>query len=398
MSSPRTNDLLTRTRWLNCGHSLETDAFAAGAAATRDAIDGRDDAALLIVFCSESYDLDALSRGIASEARGTPLIGCSTAGEIATSGPADASIVVTALGGPGFSIATGVSTDASGDLRRAASDAVRASMAGIESRTHSVVLLLTDGLGGDQMEVIRGAYEVVGAEIPLVGGCAGDDLKMRRTYQFFGDRVVSDAVVAATISSDAPIGIGVQHGWRHVGDPMLVTRSVGNRVESLDDQPALDVYLRRLNAPAEAHHDPDAFTRFALTHPLGITRRSGAEVRFVAEADFESRSLVCIASLPQGGLAWIMEGDEHSVLAATDGACDEALAALQGGEPIGMLAFDCIARRGVLGDAGIHREIARIATFAHSAPVAGFYTYGEIARTTGRQGFHNQTLVVLALS
>jgi hypothetical protein len=29
---------------------------------------------------------------------------------------------------------------------------------------------------------------------------------------------------------------------------------------------------------------------------------------------------------------------------------------------------------------------------------AGFYTYGEIARTRGISGFHNQTLVVLAVA
>jgi hypothetical protein len=383
-------------RWLACGHSAESDAFAAGAAATRQAIAGRDDARLLIVFCSDAYDLHELARGITSEGGTTPLVGCSTAGEIATSGPADASVVVTALGGPGFSVQTGMAESASRALRQAATDAVSACVTGLETRKHSVVLLLTDGLGGDQMEVIRGAYEVVGAEMPLVGGCAGDDLKMHATFQLFGGQVLRDAVVAAAISSDAPIGIGVQHGWRPVGDPMLVTGSKGNRVETLDDQPALDVYLRRLGAPDEAWDDADAFTRFALTHPLGITRRSGAEVRFVAEPDYSDRSLVCIAGVPQGGLAWIMEGDEESVLAATDGACSEALAALAGESPIGLVAFDCIARRGVLGN-GITTEIERIATFADGAPVAGFYTYGEIARTTGRQGFHNQTLVVLAL-
>lgn len=373
------------------------DAFAAGAAAASQAIAGRADARLLVVFCSASYDLDGLIKGIGSEAEGVPLVGCSTAGEIATAGPADASVVVTALGGPGFSVVTGASEDASKDLRSAATRAVSACLNGLDRRAHSVVLLLTDGLGGDQMEIIRGAYEVVGAEMPLVGGCAGDDLKMDVTYQLFGDLVLRDAVVAAAISSDAPIGIGVQHGWRPVGDPMLVTASSGNQVDSLDDQPALDVYLRRLNAPAEAWEDADAFTRFALTHPLGLTRRSGAEVRFVAEADFENRSLVCIANLPQGGLAWIMEGDDDSVLEATNGACSDALAALDGQPPIGLLAFDCIARRGVLGSAGIKEEIDRIAMFARGAPVAGFYTYGEIARTTGRQGFHNQTLVVMAL-
>jgi hypothetical protein len=62
-----------------------------------------------------------------------------------------------------------------------------------------------------------------------------------------------------------------------------------------------------------------------------------------------------------------------------------------------MMAFDCIARRGVLGEDGIGTEVGRIAEFAGGAPVAGFYTYGEIARTRGINGFHNQTLVILAL-
>jgi hypothetical protein len=52
----------------------------------------------------------------------------------------------------------------------------------------------------------------------------------------------------------------------------------------------------------------------------------------------------------------------------------------------------------VLGDDGIKREVDRIADHAGGVPVAGFYTYGEIARTHGVNGFHNQTLVVLALA
>jgi len=386
-----------RERWVASGHSAEEDAFTAGSDATRGAMAGRADGKLVVVFCSESYDLEALSKGIAHEAMDVPVIGCSTAGEIASDGPSDAGIVVVALGGPGFSVATGAAGDPSGDLRQATATAVETCMAALERREHSVILLLTDGLGGDQMEVVRGAYGVVGAEIPLVGGCAGDDLKMKRTYQLFGDRVLEGSVVAAALSSDAPIGIGVRHGWRRVGEAMLVTGSAGNRVQTLDDEPALDVYLRRSGAPEAAAHDPDAFTRFALTHPLGISRRSGEEVRFVAGAGYDDRSINCIASVPQGGMAWIMEGDAESVLAATDGACADALTDLAGQPPLGLVAFDCIARRGVLGDTGIRREIDRIASFAGGAPVAGFYTYGEIARTRGSRGFHNQTLVVLAL-
>ena len=91
-----------------------------------------------------------------------------------------------------------------------------------------------------------------------------------------------------------------------------------------------------------------------------------------------------------------MEGDDASVLQATDAACADALASLDG-PPIGLIAFDCVARRGVLGDRGIAAEVKRVAANGRGAPVAGFYTYGEIARTRGISGFHNHSLVVLAL-
>ena len=384
------------TRWLAVGQSAEPDSYEAGSHAARAAL-LRDDPGLLVVFTSDTYDLSELLRGINTESAGTPLIGCSTAGEIATAGPSDASVVVVALGGDGFSISTGCAVARADGLREASADASRCA-ADAADRPHRVLMLLTDGLGGDQMEVVRGAYSVVGAEVPLVGGCAGDGLKMKATHQLFGDQVLQGAVVAAALGSDAPMGIGVQHGWRKVGDPMLVTASTANRVQTLDDQPALDVYLQRLGAPPEAYQDAAAFTRFAMTHPLGLIRRRREEVRYVAEANFADRSLICIAQVPQAGLAWMMEGDDESVLEATDVACRDALASLDGRPPIGLLAFDCIARRGVLGDEGIRSEIDRITSHAGAAPVAGFYTYGEIARTRGVTGFHNQTLVVLAVS
>ena len=132
-----------------------------------------------------------------------------------------------------------------------------------------------------------------------------------------------------------------------------------------------------------------------LAHPCDIVMPSQYDPN---PAGFDDRSLGCIAEIPQGGLAWFMEGDDDSVMRATDAACADALRPLGGRAPLGMIAFDCIARREVLGDAGIRREVDLVAAQAAGAPVAGFYTYGEIARTHGVAGFHNQTLVVLAVS
>jgi hypothetical protein len=383
-------------RWFSVGRSDVSDARAAGAAATDGAMQG-DDAKLLVVFCSDSYDLPELLAGIRERSGDVPMIGCSTAGEIGTDGPGDAGVVVTAIGGDGFEATTAAGRGASAKLREAGAEAAGCIDA-LGDGEHRVLLMLSDGLAGDQQEIVRGAYSVVGAGVPLVGGCAGDDLRMKATYQFHDGEVLADSVVAAALGSDAPFGIGVRHGWRRVGDPMLVTRSEGNRVHEIEDRPALDVYLERLKVPQEAHTDPAAFTLFAQTHPLGLAARSGEEhVRFIGEADFDERSLVCIANVPQGGRVWLMEGDDGSVLDATDGACDDALGALDGRPALGVLAFDCIARRGILGDAGIRTEIERVAKRT-GAPLAGFYTYGEIARTEGVSGFHNQTLVVLAVS
>jgi hypothetical protein len=385
-------------RWMGVGRAASGAGIEAGVEAARSAIAG-DDPRLLLAFASDALDLRQTLAGIAKAAPGVPMIGCSTAGEIATDGPGDASVVVTAFGGSGFEAATAVARDASAGLRKAGAGAAECLRVLAGEREHQVLIMLTDGLAGDQQEIVRGAYGVAGAGVPLVGGCAGDDLKMRATHQFHGTEVLQDAVVAAALASDAPVGIGVRHGWRRVGDPMLVTQSEVNRVLAIEDRPALDVYLERLDAPREVRSDPDAFTRFASTHPLGLASRRGEEhVRFVSGADFAERALICIAEVPCGALTWFMEGDDDSVLAATDSACDDALQALGERPPLGMVAFDCIARRGVLGEQGIRQEIDRVASRGRGAPVAGFYTYGEIARTKGISGFHNQTLVVLAVS
>ena len=381
-------------RWFGVG-SAEGIGEGIGARAAGDAL-AADGAKLLIVFCSEALDLQGVIGEIGETAGDVPLIGCTTAGEITAAGVRDASVVVAALGGDGFAVDTACATEASRNLREAGATAA-ACVPARDDLPYKVLLLLTDGLAGDQREIVRGAYELHGATVPLVGGCAGDDLKMTRTFQLHGGEVLSDAVVAAGIASDAPLGIGVRHGWRRVGEPMLVTSSVGNLVYTLDDRPALDAYLEHLGLDEPA--DQEGLARLALTHPLGLGRPGGEElVRFIRGGDFAERSLLCIAEVPQSTLVWIMEGDAQSVLEATDAAAGDSLAALGGRPPLGMIVFDCIARRSVLGEPQVQLEIDRLGTFAAGAPIAGFYTYGEIARTRGLRAFHSQTLVVLSLA
>ena len=350
---------------------------------------------LFVAYAAPTYDPKLLAQGFGTAAEGVPLIGCSTAGEIATSGPDEGGVVVFALGGDGFAVSVSSKEVSDGDLRAAGAEVARC-VGGVTRRESTVLLLLSDGLSGDQQEIVRGAYDQVGAEIPLVGGCAGDGLRMEQTSQFFGSEALTNSIVAAAITSDGPIGIGVSHGWRSTGVPMTVTKSSGVVVETLDDEPALDVYLDSLDAPAEVRTDAGAFTEFAATRPIGLIRRNRDEIRFVATADFENRTFTCFAEVPQGGSVSVMQGDADSVLGATKAALAGAFESFGGDAAEGVMVFDCIARKGVLGE-GITAEVSQICEQAGGVPVAGFYSYGEFARTSGSSGFHNQTLVVLAL-
>ena len=353
-------------------------------------------AELLIVFSSDVYEPEPLLAAIHGHARGAGLIGCSTAGEISAEGAGDGSVIVVALGGAGITVHTAAGPDASAGLRCAGAMAASC-ITSLEPTENRLMILLSDGRAGDQAEVIRGVHEVVGSGVPLAGGCAGDGVRHAGTFQFHGDQVLRDAVVAAAISSQGPIGLGWSHGWEPVGEPVLITRSRANRIFEIDDRPALDAYLDHLDAPESIRTDHDAFTEWARLRPLGLGRRRTGQqpARCVIDADFEERSLICTAEVPQGGLAWFMHGDAVSVLHSTRTACGKAISALGDEPPIGLIAFNCIGRRGILTPDGIREEATLLAECA-GAPFAGLFTLGEFARTTGVNAIHSQTLVALA--
>jgi hypothetical protein len=384
-------------RWMGVGRSTHPDSYPAALAATHRAVIG-DEPKLLLAFAAITHDPATVLAGLRAGAPGVPVIGCSTHGEIGPQGPTDGSVTVAAIGGPGFQASTAVATGVT-DRQRDAGAEVAACAAAVADLPHRALVLLTDGLVREQEEILRGCYATLGASVPLFGGAAADGWRMEGVFLLADGQVHRDAVVAATIASEAPISVSVRHGWRAVGQPMIVTSSDAGRVYTLDDRPALDVYLSRLSAPREAYTDRAAFTAFALPRPLGVQRRSGIEARNLStEVDLAGRSIGGGTAIPHGCLTWAMTGDTESILAATDAACQDALVGLGGRDPVGMLTFSCAALRAVLGDDGVRRESERLSKWAAGTPFAGFHTYGEIARVHGIDGFHNQSLVVMAMS
>ena len=132
-------------------------------------------------------------------------------------------------------------------------------------------------------------------------------------------------------------------------------------------------------------------------HPIGIRRRDRIEMRHITGCDRDQRSLLMVAEVPQGALAFLTQGDYESVLQAAAESASSAVQSLGDLRPAGLLLFDCVSRSTIFGERHIQEETDLISRCSDGAPMAGFYTYGEIARTKGSGGFHNQTLVTLAI-
>lgn len=384
--------------------SSETDPHRAGAVAASRALEGPDPR-LLVVFCSIRLDPYAVLAGIKEVAAGIPLIGCSSGAEIGVDGPGTGLVAVAAFGGSGFTVRTSAATGTRTAPREGGIEVARSAFAGMDG-TNQLMLLLTDGLVEDQDQIIDGVYEMLGAGVALAGGAAATALLAdganANTFHMYDGEVLTDAVVAAAITSDGPFGVAMRHGFRQVGEPMVVTRSRKGRIHTIDNRPAVDAYLDRLGAPAEAYHDQEAFVAFSRLRPLCVLGRATEEVRFVTEhADLDEGSLVCVGDVPEGGMVWPLESDADSTIGAVDGVWPAAVAALGGRSALGFIAFDCGIRQDILSQAPagdrVAEEVSRMVSQAGSLPFIGFYTWGEIARTRGVNGLHHQSLVLLAV-
>lgn len=369
-------------RWGGVGHGAGPDPVSAGATAAQAAIDGRENPGLLLVFAPCEADLAAILGAVADVAPGVPLAGCAADGQFATGLMRRDTVVVLAIGGDGLEVSL-APVDAH-DPRDAGARAA-ACVGDVAHLPHRLLLLFADEAVDGHADLVRGAYSVVGAGVPIAGGISGPDGAV-----FHGRSVLRGAVLGVAIGSEGPIGIGYRHGLTPIGEPMLVTRVADGRILALDERPAADVLEERLGT-----------LPWMGAHPkihLGLQRRTGEwRVRVAAGDDrtTEDRSLHC--PLPDGALVWVMDGDAEAATRAAEDACADALDGLGGAMPRALLAFDCIVRRALLESEAALEEVAVSYLDVGPVPLAGIHTVGEFARTHGITGLHHCTIVVVAI-
>ena len=344
------------------------------------------------LFCSARQGLRDLLAGIQDVVDTSNLTGCTTDGEISSAGFSSGSAVLAGIATDRIDFHLSVAEKLS-----KGSESIGKKLARGLPESTRYIQLFSDGLTGNGCAILRGVSSVLGDEIPVSGGTAGDDGKFQKTWQFAGNKMLTDAAVAMGFSGEFKLGTGVHSGWTPIGLSKKVTRSSGNILYELNGEPALNVFERFLGK--HAHKLPE----IGVEYPLGLVGRwgdVGGEDYFLLRATMsvnrKNGSISFAGEIPEGAMVNLTCGDIPSVLKASKKAAQLATTDLGDARAKMIFCYSCMARKIVLGRRTREEiELLREA-IGPELPVVGFYTYGEYSRVkcNSPSFLHNETVTV----
>jgi len=353
------------------------------------------DRTLVIMFGpSRLLDAPVPVQSVLAAYPGAAAIGCSSSGEIFGTHVQDDTLVVALLQFDHTTVRTASApvTDPGKSFEAAQSLAHQLVDPGLRG-----ILVLSDGLGVNGSELIRGLNTVLPAHVVVSGGLAGDGDRFKRTWVVKDGLPAGGYVTAVGLYGTAVrLTHGSKGGWDLFGPERLITRSQGNVLYELNHKPALQLYKDYLGELASG------LPGTALHFPLAIRQKQEAGkrlVRTILAIDHTAQSLTFAGDMPEGAYAQFMRANFDRLI---QGASDAAtLAAPIGADstPTLSIAISCVGRRMVLGQRTEEEVEATFDVLPKGIQQIGFYSYGEISPyTTGHCDLHNQTMTLTTIS
>ena len=362
-------DVTTAFAGLRRGYTQTADAGDA-VAQLRDQLD-QPDLALVLFFCSPTYDIDLIAQAMAQAFPGVLTLGCTTAGEITPEGYRTGSLT-------GLSMSRAVCRAEAFHIEPLSEfaftdglDAVRAAMArmtaaeGPDFASRTFAMLMIDGMSGAEDSVLSALHAGLG-EIPLFGGSAGDDLAFARTWIYKDGRFRND--VAALVLVHTPFPFRVFKTQHFIGSDtkMVITAADPLRrvVTEINAEPAAREFARMVGLDIR-----ELTPMIFATHPV-VVRVGGADyVRSIQKVN------------PDGSLSFFCAIDEGLVLSVAR-AVDpfDNLAQVfsdieaEIGPPQMIIGCECVLRSLELERTQMKQ---RVGDLLIANNVVGFNTYGE---------------------
>ena len=259
-------------------------------------------------------------------------------------------------------------------------------------------LLTSDGKLLDGEGMVKFIETLAGTDISMFGGMAGDDLSFTGTWIFTHNKS-TDYGMAALVMDETKIelhGLAFS-GWKPMGVSRTVTKSVGNMIYSIDNRPALEIYLHLLGQKISPSDDQiDFFDRIGVHYPFQIEREN-REPKMCNPIgyDKEKQALVCESDVPQGSSLRFSTPPDFDIIETVIDKAKE-MKIKHNAEADALLIFSCAGRLSALGPMA-HEENEGLQQ-VWNAPMAGFYTYGEFGKgINGKHEFHSTTCSWVAL-
>jgi hypothetical protein len=390
------------------GFSRHPDAQQAGSdAAAQALVELGGPANLIIAFITERYEPGAALQAIRSETNTAPLFGCATGGVITPQGLATDGVAVMALRSEDLSIA--MAAEAAHPTPGRTGEAIaktlarQVAMSGAED-DYGVALTLINPFNCHPTQVVGNIMDGLGPQCPLAGAVSAGvnvalDAGQETQPMEIGPSLQVNTVSTALLRSPVPIGIGVGHGFKPAGRPLVVTRSASNLVYELNGQPAFEVYWKMWGDELPQADSPE-LSATLKRHPLGLPQIGGEYLVRDPAGIKPNGAIEFAATVPENAVVHVMTGDQEDIIAAARAAAQQAMDGLAGRSAAAAIIFDCVSRLDLLGDAaGVEIDHIRN-VIGDQTPCIGFFSWGEIAAPPGLAlaALHNKAVVVCALA
>ncbi len=321
------------------------------------------------------------------------LLGCSTAGEIFGTEVRDETLVSTAISfkhtklhGARLELSDGADSFQAGKQLALA----------LPHKSLVHVLVLSDGQIVNGSELVEGLTKHLPPETTLTGGLAGDGDRFMETLVLW-DGPPSTKTIAAVgfYGKRFKVGFASLGGWDAFGPERLITRSKGNILYELDNQPALALYKKYLGEHA------NELPASGLLFPLSLRSTQGESVvRTILSVSEAEQSLTFAGDIPQGEYARLMKANFDRLIDGAVGAAQTSYHAIGNMSPDLALLISCVGRKLVLKQR-IEEEVEGVQEImGKQTPLTGFYSYGEISPFTpsAKCELHNQTMTITTFS
>jgi hypothetical protein len=249
----------------------------------------------------------------------------------------------------------------------------------------------------DAEELLFGFEDVVGKDVNVYGGMAGDDFTFSDQFVFTNGHESSRGLVCIALDEDKIMIKGVATcGWKAVGTERTVTKSEGNHVFTVDDIPVLDITTKYGGLENVSPDNEGLLLEIAANFPLQLQREKGDPVmRPGLVIDWNDHSFYCSGSVPEGSkIRFSLPPDFDVMEKVIKGV--ENLKKTQMPEADALVVFSCAGRILSLGPL-MAQEIEGIKN-VWNVPMLGMFSNAELARATGGNlEMHNLTTCCVAL-